>query len=65
MKDKTILYKDYSENIAKEPVQYRMNVHLVNALFLPGCVNFRLRKIADDYESEFSSDANTFLRKGF
>ena len=39
-------------DITKRPVEYRMTVHLFGAGSSPGCANYGLKKIADDYEEE-------------
>ena len=42
-----------------------MKVHLFGAASSPGCVNFGLRRAADDGEDEFGTDAAEFIRKEF
>ena len=49
----------------RNPVQYRMTVHLFGAASSPGCSNFGLKKAATDNESEFGSDAANFIRNNF
>ncbi|CAC5424345.1 unnamed protein product [Mytilus coruscus] len=38
----------------------RINVHLFGAASSPGCANFGLKRVADDYEDEFGSDTYVF-----
>ena len=49
----------------RNPVQYRMTVHLFGAASSPGCSNFGLKKAATDNESEFGSNAANFIRNNF
>ena len=46
----------------RNPVQYRMTVHLFGAASSPGCSNFGLKKAATDNEGKFGSDAANFIR---
>lgn len=48
-------------NTAKDPVEYRMTVHLFGATSSPGCANFALKCTAKDHESELGADAANFL----
>lgn len=50
-------------NIEKEPIEYRMTVHLFGAGSSPG--NYGLKKTADDYEQEFGTEASNFIRNDF
>ena len=50
---------------AKRPVEYRMTVHLFGAGSSPGCANYGLKKIADDYEEECGPEAANFVRNNF
>ena len=52
---------DYSE----DPVEFRMNVHLLGATSSPACASFGLKKIADDHERECGSMAANFVRENF
>ena len=52
-------------NTAKDPVEYRIMVHLFEATSSPGCANFALKRTAEDHESEFGADAANFLRREF
>ena len=49
----------------KRPVEYRMTVHLFGAVSSPGCANYGLKRIADDYEEECGSEAANFVRNNF
>ena len=49
----------------KRPVEYRMTVHLFGAGSSPGCANYGLKKIADDYEEECGPEAANFVRNNF
>ena len=42
-----------------------MTVHLFGATFLPACVNFALKRTAEDHESELGADAANFLGQKF
>ena len=42
-----------------------MTVHLFGATSSLGCVNFGLKQVANDFESEFGVDAANFLRNDF
>ncbi|CAC5383577.1 unnamed protein product [Mytilus coruscus] len=53
------------DNLHGDPIEYRMNVHLFGAASSPGCANFGLKRVADDYEDEFGSDISDFLRNDF
>ena len=50
---------------SKRPIEYKMTVHLYGAGSSPGCANFGLKRIADDYEVEFGSEAANFVRNDF
>ena len=49
----------------QRPVEYRMTVHLFGAGSSPGCANYGLKKIADDYEEECGPEAANFVRNNF
>ena len=40
-------------DVSKEPLDYRMNVHLFGATSSPGCANFGLKYLARLYEQEY------------
>ncbi|PIK33816.1 hypothetical protein BSL78_29367 [Apostichopus japonicus] len=48
----------------KEPLEYRMNVHLFGATSSPGCANFGMKHLSRMFEEEFSLAA-PFLRQDF
>ncbi|KAK3750705.1 hypothetical protein QZH41_005748 [Actinostola sp. cb2023] len=52
-------------NLQGTPDEYRMTVHLFGAKSSPGCSNYGLKKIADDYEDEFGSKVADFIRNDF
>jgi len=50
-------------DIKKEPTEYQMNVHLFGATSSPSCVNYALRKTAEDSRGQFNDEIiNTVLR---
>ena len=49
----------------KRPVEYRMTVHLFGAGSSPGCANYGLKRIADDYEEECGPEVAYFIRNNF
>lgn len=52
-------------DFSKDPIEYRMTVHLFGATSSPGCANFALKKTAQDNERELGSAAADFLRNDF
>ncbi|XP_064647111.1 uncharacterized protein LOC135499967 [Lineus longissimus] len=52
-------------DLEKEPTIYRMNVHLFGATSSPGCANFALRRMAEDYEDEFGSVISDFVKRNY
>ena len=50
---------------SKPPAEFRMTVHLFGAGSSPGCANYGLKKIANDHESEFGTEAANFIRDDF
>ncbi|XP_076086068.1 uncharacterized protein LOC143056790 [Mytilus galloprovincialis] len=59
------LWWDNYEDLSKEPCEYRMNVHLFGAASSPGCANFGLKQLANDYEADFGSEVSNFIRRDF
>ena len=56
----------WEENdLSKDPVDYRMTVHLFGATSSPSCANFALKQIANDFEGEYGEQAANFMRKDF
>ncbi len=49
----------------KDPVEFRMMVHLFGAVSSPACANFALKRTAQDNEEELGSDPANFLRRDF
>jgi hypothetical protein len=47
------------------PVEFRMKFHLFGAGSSPGCANYGLKQIANDYEEEFGTEAANFVRDDF
>ena len=54
-----------SDDFRKDPVEYRMTVHLFGATSSPGCANFALKSTADKYEDVCGTEAAEFVRKDF
>ena len=52
-------------NLDKEPLEYRMTVHLFGAMSSPGCANFGLKQVAKDNEDKFGSAAARFICDNF
>ena len=52
-------------NLAEEPSEYRMAVHLFGAASSPACASFGLKQIAEDNIEQFGSEAADFLRNDF
>lgn len=52
-------------NLERTPEDYRMTVHLFGATSSPGCANYGLKRIADDYEVQVGSMAANFVRQNF
>ena len=48
-----------------EPNVYRMTVHIFGATSSPGCANFALKRLAQDYKSNYSNNTIEFLQHGF
>jgi hypothetical protein len=67
-----LIVKNYAEKVwwedgdlTKAPQEYRMTVHLFGAGSSPGCANYGLKKIANDHEDDFGSEAANFVRNDF
>ena len=52
-------------DLSKDPVDYRMTVHLFGATSSPSCANFALKQTANDFEGEYSEQAANFMRNDF
>ena len=49
----------------RDPVEFRMTVHLFGATSSPGCANFALKTTADQYEESCGRKAADFVRRNF
>ena len=52
-------------NLAKGLEEYRMTVHLFGAVSSPSCVNFAMRRNAEDHQHEFSPEVVSTVLKNF
>ena len=52
-------------DLSKPPSDYRMTVHLFGAVSSPSCVNYGLKRAADEGETEFGQEAANFIRNSF
>ena len=52
-------------DLSKDPVDYRMTVHLFGATSSPSCANFALKQCANDFEGEYGEQAASFMRNDF
>ena len=52
-------------DISKDPLEFRMTVHLFGATSSPECVNYALKASADDNETELGSASANFIRREF
>ena len=52
-------------DLTQDPSVYRMRVHLFGASSSPGCANYGLKRLADDYESMCGTEAANFIRNNF
>jgi len=56
----------WEENdLSKDPVDYRMTVHLFGMMSSPSCANFALKQTTIDFEGEYSEQAANFMRNNF
>ena len=53
-----------TEDPSKDPVDFRMKVHLFGAVSSPGCANFGLKRLANDYQ-HIDKRASEFLKQDF
>ena len=51
--------------LENQPAEFRMKVHLFGAVSSPGCVNFALKRTADDFEEVFGREPAEFVRDDF
>ncbi|XP_014670064.1 PREDICTED: uncharacterized protein LOC106811056 [Priapulus caudatus] len=52
-------------DISKQPIDYRMNVHIFGAISSPSVCNYVLRRTATDNEGKFRQEAIDTVRKNF
>ena len=52
-------------DITKDPITYRMKVHLFGATSSPGCAVYGLKKLAKDHGTKFSKEVVDFLTRDF
>jgi len=52
-------------NTDAELTDFQMQVHIFGGILSPSCANLTLRKIVDDNEAKFGSEAGNTLRKNF
>ena len=52
-------------DLSRPPTEYRMAVHLFGATSSPGCANYALRHLADQYEEEYGTAAAKFVKQNF
>ena len=52
-------------DITRDPVECRMSVHLFGAISSPGCANFGLKQLANNYEADFGPEVANFIRRDF
>ena len=55
----------WPDDLNKDPVEYRMTVHLFGATYSPACTNFALKEIAKDFQHEHGQEAANFIRNNF
>lgn len=44
------------DDLSKQPIEYRIEVHLFGSTLFPSCASFSLQKTAQDHEGGFSHD---------
>ena len=52
-------------DLSREPVEYRMTVHIFGAVSSSGVATYGLRRIVDDHGHRFSDEAAEFIRRDF
>jgi hypothetical protein len=52
-------------NLAIPPEEYQMTVHLFGAASSPSCANFALKRVAEDYKTEFDLDTVQTVKRNF
>ena len=53
------------DDLSKQPIEYRMEVHLFGNTSSPSCANFSLRKTAQDQSGDFSPEVISTVLKNF
>ncbi|GAA6096908.1 uncharacterized protein LOC117595338, partial [Tachysurus ichikawai] len=51
--------------ISKEPIPFRMTVHLFGAVSSPSCACYALRRIAKDNQADFSEEVTETINNNF
>ncbi|XP_068704307.1 uncharacterized protein [Montipora foliosa] len=54
-----------NSDLSQDPVDHRMEVHLLGATSSPSCSNFALRKTAQDNKDEFAEDFVKTVKRNF
>ena len=54
-----------TDDLDRSPVAFQMTVHLFGATSSPGCVNYALRRIAEDHRAEFKRSTVQFIQENF
>ncbi|XP_013386926.1 uncharacterized protein LOC106156278 [Lingula anatina] len=52
-------------DLSSNPITYRMTSHIFGAISSPACALYGLRKLAEDYQDEYSPDVIAFLKNDF
>lgn len=52
-------------DVNEEPLEYRMTVHLFEAVSSPSCASYALRKTADDNQSDFGHEVTKAVKRNF
>lgn len=52
-------------NVSQQPVEFRMAVHLLGAVFSTSCASYALRKPAEDNHAHFSPEVVETVRRNF
>lgn len=53
------------DDMSKELIEYRMQVHLFGSTSSPSCASFCLRKTADDHKENFDEDVINTVKRNF
>ena len=52
-------------NLAFQPEEYQMTVHLFGAASSPSCANFALKRVAEDHKTEFDVETIRTVKRNF